>query len=104
MYAVFASVGRTMRGTAHDDPRWCNPLRQRTETRQAAGLKRSYTLRYRVPRSVIIRLPPDTGLGERMLGAIFGVSRTRIRQVLFRLATAKVIPLSPNHGAFVART
>ena len=49
------------------------------------------------------RLPPGTKLGEQRLGAIFGVSRTRVRQVLFRLATAKVITLSPNRGAFVAR-
>jgi DNA-binding GntR family transcriptional regulator len=48
-------------------------------------------------------LPPGTKLGELQLGAVFGVSRTRIRQVLFRLATAKVITISLNRGAFVAR-
>jgi DNA-binding GntR family transcriptional regulator len=48
-------------------------------------------------------LPPGTKLGELQLGAVFGVSRTRIRQVLFRLATARVITISLNRGAFVAR-
>src|SRR5258705_4652658 len=48
-------------------------------------------------------LPPGTKLGELQLGSVFGVSRTRIRQVLFRLATAKVITISLNRGAFVAK-
>jgi DNA-binding GntR family transcriptional regulator len=49
------------------------------------------------------QLPPGAKLGESQLGAVFGVSRTRIRQVLFRLATAKVITISLNRGACVAR-
>ncbi len=49
------------------------------------------------------RLPPGTKLGEQKLGAIFGVSRPRIRQVLLRLQAANLITLSPNRGAFVAR-
>ena len=49
------------------------------------------------------RLPPGTKLGEQKLGAIFGVSRPRIRQVLFRLQAANLITLSRNRGAFVAR-
>ncbi len=49
------------------------------------------------------RLPPGTKLGEEKLGAIFGVSRPRIRQVLFRLQAANLITLAPNRGAFVAR-
>lgn len=49
------------------------------------------------------QLPPGTKLGEVQLGAVFGVSRTRIRQVLFRLATAEVITISLNRGAIVAR-
>src|SRR5687767_9864669 len=49
------------------------------------------------------RLPPGTKLGEEKLGAIFGVSRPRIRQVLFRLHAANLITLSRNRGAFVAR-
>jgi DNA-binding GntR family transcriptional regulator len=48
------------------------------------------------------RLPPGTKLGEDRLGAAFGVSRTRIRQVLFRLAAEKVVVQRVNRGAFVA--
>lgn len=49
------------------------------------------------------RLPPGTKLGEDRLAAAFGVSRTRVRQVLFRLAAEKVIVQRPNRGAFVAQ-
>ena len=49
------------------------------------------------------RLPPGTKLGEDRLAAAFGVSRTRVRQVLFRLAAEKVVVQRPNRGAFVAQ-
>lgn len=48
------------------------------------------------------RLPPGTKLGEDRLAETFGVSRTRIRQVLFRLAGEKVVRQIANRGAFVA--
>jgi DNA-binding GntR family transcriptional regulator len=48
------------------------------------------------------RLPPGTKLGEDRLAETFGVSRTRIRQVLFRLAGEKVVRQFANRGAFVA--
>jgi DNA-binding GntR family transcriptional regulator len=48
------------------------------------------------------RLPPGTKLGEDRLAETFGVSRTRIRQVLFRLAGDKVVKQIANRGAFVA--
>ncbi len=48
------------------------------------------------------RLPPGTKLGEDRLAETFGVSRTRIRQVLFRLAGEKVVKQIANRGAFVA--
>ncbi len=48
------------------------------------------------------RLPPGTKLGEDRLAETFGVSRTRIRQVLFRLAGEKVVKQVANRGAFVA--
>lgn len=48
-------------------------------------------------------LPPGTKLSEEKLGKIFGVSRTRIREVLCRLAHDKIVTLLPNRGAFVAR-
>jgi len=49
------------------------------------------------------RLSPGTKLGEDRLASIFGVSRTRIRRVLPRLAHEGVVRLEPNRGAFVAQ-
>lgn len=49
------------------------------------------------------RLPPGTKLGEKALGEIFGVSRTKVRQALHRLATDKLVTLLPHRGAFVAQ-
>lgn len=48
------------------------------------------------------RLVPGTRLPEDELGAVFGVSRTRIRQVLIRLASERLVTLRPNAGASVA--
>lgn len=48
-------------------------------------------------------LPPGTKLTEDRLGEIFGLGRTRIRQVLFQLAHEGVVTLQPNRGAFVAQ-
>lgn len=49
------------------------------------------------------RLVPGTRLTEDGLGRIFGVSRTRIRQVLIRLATEQLVTLVPHCGASVAQ-
>ena len=49
------------------------------------------------------RLPPGTKLVEERLGRAFGVSRTRVRQVLIRLAGQRIVTLTPNRGATVAR-
>lgn len=49
------------------------------------------------------RLPPGAKLGEEALGEIFGVSRTKIRQALFQLASDKLVTLIPGRGAFVAQ-
>ena len=49
------------------------------------------------------RLLPGTKLVEDKLGHAFGVSRTRIRQVLIRLAHEQVVTLEPNKGATVAQ-
>jgi DNA-binding GntR family transcriptional regulator len=48
------------------------------------------------------RLPPGMRLTEEKLGQAFGVSRTRIRQVLVRLASERLVTLIPNRGASVA--
>lgn len=49
------------------------------------------------------RLPPGTKLIEEKLAAAFGVSRTRIRPVLVRLANEQLVTLTPNRGAMVAQ-
>ncbi|HEY9095629.1 MAG TPA: GntR family transcriptional regulator [Hydrogenophaga sp.] len=48
------------------------------------------------------RLPPGTKLVEDRLAEAFGVSRTRIRPVLVRLANEQVVTLTPNRGASIA--
>src|SRR5215470_5663690 len=48
-------------------------------------------------------LPPETRLVEERLCEIFGVGRTRLRQVLQRLAHERVVTLMPNRGAMVTR-
>jgi len=47
-------------------------------------------------------IPPATALREGLLVDIFGISREKIRKVLQRLGTQKLIELIPNKGAFVA--
>ena len=49
------------------------------------------------------RLAPGTKLVEDKLGTAFGVSRTRIRPVLVRLANEQIVTLIPNRGATVAQ-
>lgn len=48
------------------------------------------------------KLPPATKLSEERLCRVFGVSRTRLREIFFRLAQDRIITLKPNQGAFVA--
>lgn len=48
------------------------------------------------------RLPLGAKLGEEKLCAVFGVSRTKIRQALNRLARSKLVVLKPQRGAFLA--
>lgn len=49
------------------------------------------------------KLPPGTKLIEDRLATAFGVSRTRIRPVLVRLANEQIVTLTPNRGASVAQ-
>jgi len=48
-------------------------------------------------------LPPQTRLVEERLCEIFGLGRTRLRQVLQRLAHERVVTLLPNRGAAVSK-
>ena len=47
------------------------------------------------------RLRPGTQLVEERLAAVFGVSRTKIRQAIARLAHDGIVTVFPNRGAFV---
>lgn len=49
------------------------------------------------------RLAPGTKLVEDKLAQAFGVSRTRIRPVLVRLASEQIVTLTPNRGATIAQ-
>ena len=48
-------------------------------------------------------LPPQTRLVEERLCEIFGLGRTRLREVLQRLAHERVVTLLPNRGAAVSK-
>ena len=48
------------------------------------------------------RLRPGTQLVEERLAAVFGVSRTKIRHALARLAHDGLVTVFPNRGAFVS--
>lgn len=48
------------------------------------------------------QLKPGAKLGEQRLADHFGVSRTIVRQALFRLAESKLVDLAPGRGASVA--
>ena len=48
------------------------------------------------------QLPPGTQLVEERLAGVFGVSRTKIRQALARLAHEFIVTNIPNRGAFVS--
>jgi DNA-binding GntR family transcriptional regulator len=48
------------------------------------------------------RLAPGTRLVEERLGELAGVSRTKVREVLSRLAHEGLVTLVPNRGAFIA--
>lgn len=49
------------------------------------------------------RLLPGTRLTETGLGEIFGVSRAVVRMALLRLAQDRIVTLTPNRGATIAR-
>jgi DNA-binding GntR family transcriptional regulator len=48
-------------------------------------------------------LPPETRLVESELCEVFGVGRTRMRQVLQQLAHERVVTLTRNRGAMVSK-
>lgn len=80
------------------------PSSERTALAKRASPPRSVDLIYQRVLSAILehRLPPGTKLGEERLAAIFGVSRTQVRQALARLTHDRIVTLIANRGAFVS--
>lgn len=83
--------------------RLTRPRQRRTGTNGANGA--SVHEVYEQIWSAIIdnSLPPETRLVEGHLCEIFGLGRTRLRQVLQRLAHERVVTLMPNRGAMVSK-
>jgi DNA-binding GntR family transcriptional regulator len=52
---------------------------------------------------VALKLPPGSALQERDLTALFGVSRTPVREALIRLAEEGLVDIRPQSGTFVSR-
>ena len=74
------------------------------ETTSSPGTWTDQAIYQRIVESVLDhRLPPGTRLTEDKLCGIFGVSRTRIKPILVRLANEKIITLTHNRGAAVAK-
>ena len=77
------------------------PLRSRRTAANGANAAEVYE---RIWTAIIDHsLPPETRLVEERLCEIFGLGRTRLRQVLQRLAHEHVVTLMPNRGAIVAK-
>src|SRR3954452_17589542 len=76
----------------------------RREKRSAAPAASAADVHERIWSAIMDHsLPPQTRLVEQRLCEIFGLGRTRLRQVLQRLAHERVVTLMPNRGAMVAK-
>jgi len=70
---------------------------------QSPGIWSDQAMYQRIVESVLDhRLPPGTRLTEDKLSSLFGVSRTRIKPILVRLANEKIVTLTHNRGASVS--
>lgn len=110
-----SAMGSTRQPLAWHDPCWSGPAVS-TTLRPPASRRRTVpalpAARAPVPSDAEIharlfealldqRLAPGARLREDELGQAFGVSRTRIRQVLIRLASEQLVTLVPHAGARV---
>src|SRR5580692_6196120 len=78
--------------------------RRRAPSRRAAVVVPLATAYSRIWAAIVDhRLPPGARLVEDQLCKVFGIGRTRIRQVLQRLAHERVVTLTPNRGAIVSK-
>jgi len=94
---------RTTRKTQHAAPAPLRLRRRRTGAAGAAGAGAADVYERIWTAIVDHSLPPETRLVEERLCEIFGIGRTRLRQVLQRLAHEHVVTLMPNRGAMVSK-
>ncbi|HEX9138821.1 MAG TPA: GntR family transcriptional regulator [Steroidobacteraceae bacterium] len=81
-----------------------NKLTQRRPEAKPQAIVPLHTAYERIRQSILDHsLPPGTRLVEDQLCDVFGIGRTRIRQVLQRLAHEHVVTLMPNRGAVVTK-
>jgi DNA-binding GntR family transcriptional regulator len=82
-------------------------IRRRSAVRPEVGDDGSGDTTRRIADSIVTaiverRLMPGTKLAEQKIADIFKVSRTLVRQALFRLSRDKLVTLAPGRGARVA--
>ncbi|MBD1553406.1 GntR family transcriptional regulator [Pseudomonas typographi] len=86
-----------------DDRSSIRPRKARTTGQILGTADKRDTIYERILHAVMEhRLIPGTKLVEEKLASVFEVNRTRIREVLARLAHEGVVTTIPNRGAFVA--
>jgi DNA-binding GntR family transcriptional regulator len=86
-----------------DNPTSAPPRKARTAGQILGTADKRDTIYDRILNAVMEhRLIPGTRLVEEKLAGVFEVNRTRIREVLARLAHEGVVTTIPNRGAFVA--
>ena len=86
-----------------DNPTSVAPRKARTAGQILGTAVKRDTIYDRILNAVMEhRLIPGTRLVEEKLAAVFEVNRTRIREVLAKLAHEGVVTTIPNRGAFVA--
>jgi DNA-binding GntR family transcriptional regulator len=94
-----------MAGRKKDAGDGTGTLSSRSQRRQTVLPGAEVTAAYERIWNAIVdhRLQPGTRLVEDRLCEVFGLGRTRVRQVLQRLAHEHVVTLMPNRGAVVAK-
>ncbi|HCF0709418.1 TPA: GntR family transcriptional regulator [Pseudomonas aeruginosa] len=86
-----------------DDSPTARPCKARTTGQILGTAEKRDAIYERILNAVMEhRLIPGTKLVEEKLASVFEVNRTRIREVLARLAHEGVVTTIPNRGAFVA--
>ncbi|HYR26425.1 MAG TPA: GntR family transcriptional regulator [Aquabacterium sp.] len=98
-----ATVGTTTRGQTRQRKVNADAIPAELVAADASDTSSTEHIVLAITRAIVEhRLEPGTKLVEQTLGDRFGVSRTIVRQALFRLSELKLVKLEPARGAFVA--